>query len=367
VILSSDSGALMSKFQRLILSSVWQKMFYAVAKGHQVGVYNSWAECQSQINGFSGPKFRKFPTKDEALAFINDFGAGSVGTKTQAFTPTKKGFGKQEPGFGTQEPGLGKQEPGIGKQEPGFVSRDNSLKREVLSLKACVQGMRKKFDDFVEQQKIAFEDIESRTDMIILAIEGTPSGLDSSEKGSPPPKKPRKAILLEELPDNTNIQLAKNEKGLFVDESGFIHVYTDGACSKNGQLGAIAGYGIWWAKDHELNQSERADRQTNNAAEIQAVTETIKLAKHHDMKALLIHTDSNFLIDCVTKWMKNWKKNGWKTVKNEPVKNREELEALDRAINMSPSLNIKYKHVPGHCGIQGNEEADKLAVMGAQK
>ena len=59
------------------------------------------------------------------------------------------------------------------------------------------------------------------------------------EKGTPPPKKPRKAILLEELPDNTNIQLAKNEKGLFVDESGFIHVYTDGACSKNGQLGKM--------------------------------------------------------------------------------------------------------------------------------
>ena len=121
-----------------------------------------------------------FPTKDEALAFINDFGGGSVGTKTQTYTPTKKGFGKQEPGFGKQEPGFGKQEPGFGKQGPGFVSRDNSLKREVLSLKACVQGMRKKFDDFVEQQKIAFEDIESRTDMIILAIEGTPSGLDSS-------------------------------------------------------------------------------------------------------------------------------------------------------------------------------------------
>ena len=89
-----------------------------------------------------------------------------MGTKTQAYTPTKRGFGKQEPGFG--------------KQEPGFMSRDNSLKREVLNLKACVQGMRKKFDEFVEQQIIAFEDIESRTDMIILAIEGTPSGLDSS-------------------------------------------------------------------------------------------------------------------------------------------------------------------------------------------
>ena len=96
-----------------------------------------------------------------------------MGTKTQAYTPTKRGFGKQEPGFG-------KQESGFGKQEPGFMSRDNSLKREVLNLKACVQGMRKKFDEFVEQQIIAFEDIESRTDMIILAIEGTPSGLDSS-------------------------------------------------------------------------------------------------------------------------------------------------------------------------------------------
>ena len=59
------------------------------------------------------------------------------------------------------------------------------------------------------------------------------------EKGTPPPKKPRKAILLEELSDNTNIKIYKNEKGLFVDESGFIHVYTDGACSKNGQLGKM--------------------------------------------------------------------------------------------------------------------------------
>ena len=103
-----------------------------------------------------------------------------MGTKTQAYTPTKRGFVKQEPGFVKQEPGFVKQEPGFGKQEPGFMSRDNSLKREVLNLKACVQGMRKKFDEFVEQQIIAFEDIESRTDMIILAIEGTPSGLDSS-------------------------------------------------------------------------------------------------------------------------------------------------------------------------------------------
>ena len=110
-----------------------------------------------------------------------------------------------------------------------------------------------------------------------------------------------------------------------------------------------------------------ADRNTNNAAEIQAVTETIKLARNQDMKKLKIHTDSNFLIDCVTKWMKNWKKNGWMTVKKEPVKNRSELEDLDEAIRQSPNLVIKYKHVSGHSGIHGNEEADALARKGAQK
>jgi len=56
-----------------------------------------------------------------------------------------------------------------------------------------------------------------------------------------------------------------------------------------------------------------------------------------------------------------------KLQKNEPVKNRVELEALDEAMKMSPRVIVKYKHVRGHCGILGNEEADSLAVLGAQK
>jgi len=246
------------------------------------------------------------------------------------------------------------------------MADNSSLKREVLSLKASIQKMR-----------AAFVGIEERVDTILLAIEGTPSGSESPNDRPlpndrpPPAKRPKKTIMLDELPAQSYpIQQAniKNDMGLNVGEDGFVHVYTDGACSQNGQKGAKAGYGVWWAKGHNLNRSEPChDRQTNNAAEIQAVTEAIKIAKNNDMKAILIHTDSNFLIDCVTKWMKNWKKNGWKTAKNEPVKNREELEALDRASQMAPPLKIKYKHVKAHCGIAGNEEADQLAVMGAKK
>ena len=48
-----------------------QKMFYAVAKGRKIGIFNTWPECQAQITGFAGPKFKKFETRDEAQAFIS--------------------------------------------------------------------------------------------------------------------------------------------------------------------------------------------------------------------------------------------------------------------------------------------------------
>ena len=57
--------------------------------------------------------------------------------------------------------------------------------------------------------------------------------------------------MLDELPAQSYpIQQVKikNDMGLNVGEDGFVHVYTDGACSQNGQKGAKAGYGVWWAK-----------------------------------------------------------------------------------------------------------------------
>ena len=325
-------------------------MFYAVAKGRQIGVFNTWAECESQVKDFQSPKFKKFQTRNEALAFISENTKQTfckVGNDNKRVAPISSHHSKTS---GTE---------------------NDTIKEQVLSLKATLNAMREKFDKFVEQQKADFESINDNLDVVLLATNGnsSPPGFYNKyvNDGSPPPrKKSKSAILLDKLPES-GVTSVTNSRGLKIDEAGYVHVYTDGACSNNGQAGARAGYGIWWAKDHELNRSELAVRNTNNAAEIQAVTEAIKLAKSHDMKKLKIHTDSNFLIDCVTKWMKNWKKNGWMTTKNEPVKNRAELEALDEAIRQSPPLQIKYQHVSGHSGILGNEEADALARKGAQK
>lgn len=48
--------------------------FYAVARGFQAGVYRTWAECERNVSGYSGAKFKKFPTEQMALDFIKEFG-----------------------------------------------------------------------------------------------------------------------------------------------------------------------------------------------------------------------------------------------------------------------------------------------------
>lgn len=81
-------------------------------------------------------------------------------------------------------------------------------------------------------------------------------------------------------------------------------MFTDGACSSNGKNGARAGIGVYWADDHPLNASEPViGRATNNCGEIQAATCAIKLALQNNIEKLAINTDSQFLINSVTKWM----------------------------------------------------------------
>ncbi|TRY61041.1 hypothetical protein TCAL_13529, partial [Tigriopus californicus] len=107
-------------------------------------------------------------------------------------------------------------------------------------------------------------------------------------------------------------------------------------------------------------------KQTNNSAEIQAATEAVRVAKASDVKQLCINTDSQFLINCITLWIKNWKKKGWMTASNQPVKNKEDLMLLDEELS-DPSIQVTWNHVRGHAGIEGNEMADALARAGIRK
>lgn len=136
-----------------------------------------------------------------------------------------------------------------------------------------------------------------------------------------------------------------------------IIIYTDGACSGNpgpGGWGALLIY-----VDHQKEIMEGAFDTTNNRMELTAAIEALNVLKNPCRVTL--HTDSTYVKDGITKWIENWKKNGWRTAAKKPVKNADLWKMLDEAVIRH---DITWKWVKGHNGDEGNERADELANMG---
>ncbi len=134
-----------------------------------------------------------------------------------------------------------------------------------------------------------------------------------------------------------------------------IIVYTDGACSGNPGVG---GWGVVIIKDNKdevfLNGGD--DNTTNNRMELTAAIEALK--NFQTEQTIKLITDSKYVKDGIQTWIKNWKKNGWKTSAKKPVKNKELWIELDELISRH---NIIWEWIKGHTGNKYNEKADYLA------
>jgi len=133
-----------------------------------------------------------------------------------------------------------------------------------------------------------------------------------------------------------------------------VDIFTDGACSGNPGPGGWAA--ILRAGKHERELSGGEAATTNNRMELTAVIRALEALKKPS--AAVVHTDSRYVMDGATKWMKNWKKNGWRTADKKPVKNEELWRALEEA---SARHTISWRWVEGHSGHTENERADALA------
>ena len=133
-----------------------------------------------------------------------------------------------------------------------------------------------------------------------------------------------------------------------------INVYTDGACSGNPGKG---GWGVVILdNDKEILLNGGDQQTTNNKMEL---TAAIKALEYFEVKQkLIINTDSKYVKDGIESWIKNWKKNGWKTSAKKEVKNKELWIRLDDLINKH---NVVWKWVKGHAGNKYNNKADSLA------
>lgn len=134
-------------------------------------------------------------------------------------------------------------------------------------------------------------------------------------------------------------------------------IYTDGACTGNpgpGGWGVVAYFSD--GKIHEMGDA--ASYTTNNKMEMQAAIAALNFF-HASGQAepITLYTDSEYLINCVTKWLPGWKKRGWKKADGKPVQNQELLELLDQ-LN---TRQVNWQHVRGHSGNIGNERCDVIA------
>lgn len=136
-----------------------------------------------------------------------------------------------------------------------------------------------------------------------------------------------------------------------------VTIYTDGACSGNpgpGGWGAVLIYG-----KHEKDICGGEKETTNNRMEMTAAIRALQALK--EPTRVDIHTDSTYVKDGITKWIYNWKKNGWRTANKKPVKNMDLWQELDALL---AKHEVHWHWVKGHAGDTMNERADALAVKG---
>ena len=139
-----------------------------------------------------------------------------------------------------------------------------------------------------------------------------------------------------------------------------IDLFTDGACSGNPGPG---GWGaILRAGRHEKELSGGEPATTNNRMEMMAAIRGLDVLKKSS--AITVHTDSRYLMDGATKWLKRWKANGWKTADKKPVKNDDLWRALDELLTRH---KVEWRWVQGHSGHVENERADALARGAIEK
>ncbi|KAF2397069.1 RNase H domain-containing protein [Trichodelitschia bisporula] len=294
-------------------SSTSPQKFYAVRSGRVPGVYDDWATALAQITGWTKPKHKSFGTRAEAEAYIRGGvpDDGADGSVSELDAPSSVTCVPSEPApkrarSHIDDP-FGLDLP-LGHQPLPFDAEDGFDRRLVLD--EATGELRFKTDDEMNAVKVR---------------------VTQAQLGEP------------------------------------LHVWTDGACRSNGKKNAIAGVGVFFGVNDPRNVSEplKGPRQTNQRAELTALKRALDICPLH--RPVVIFSDSNYAINCVTTWYENWKRNGWVSSSRKPVENRDLVEEVVAKIEQRKAAGTTtvFEWVKGHSNDPGNVAADMLAVRGA--
>ena len=138
-----------------------------------------------------------------------------------------------------------------------------------------------------------------------------------------------------------------------------VEIYTDGACVPNPGPGGWGAVLRWGTAEKDLCGGE-ATTTTNNRMELTAPIRALESLTRAPL-TVLIHTDSIYVRDGITKWLPRWTANGWLTTARQPVKNADLWRRLDAAVRRH---DVRWHWIKGHAGHPENERADRLAARG---
>ncbi len=138
-----------------------------------------------------------------------------------------------------------------------------------------------------------------------------------------------------------------------------VEIFTDGACKGNpgpGGWGALLRVG-----KHEKELSGGETQTTNNRMELTAAIRALEALI--EPCTVVLHSDSKYVLDGITKWVHGWQKNGWKNASKQPVRNADLWHEL---IAAAKAHRVEWVWVKGHNGHAENERADALACAAAE-
>lgn len=395
------------------------KKFYAVAHGYERGIYSTWEQCSRQVTGCPNAKYQGFALLEEARSYLqaHPTTASLALARPSLLSSTSSTGSDVSRSSGTTAFTSATTTSADEKSNP-TIKRANTV--------AVGRPPRRRPRDL---EHVNTNVVSSDTEPLAAVIRAEGADAPSSSLG---PHRP--VVGVSWAAETVSMSLDTVTANVVAQD-----VYVDGACRGNGKgAEARAGYGGFYGDGDRRNFSHPLsplEAQTNNRAELRAVIHALRqglaeacvlaaeqipttaltspqgtwattpssslslppcslvsTAPHgHAIRRLLVHTDSKYVIDGLTKYSRKWMRNGFKlSGGGHPVLNQDlwkELIALRNLYNTtysqqhdaqptrylcentrnSASEGVEVRHVKGHSNIYGNEEADRLAVEGALK
>ena len=161
------------------------------------------------------------------------------------------------------------------------------------------------------------------------------------------------------------LNLFKENERLEFNPDSFI-IYTDGACPNNGSKKAMGGIGVHFSlknkiKLKDLSRKLDIPNPTNNKAELMAIEKALEMCiQNNILKNIVIFTDSEYSMNCITLWYPKW-------VKDKKLNGKANTDILQRIDLLMKQVQVQFQHIRGHSNLQdehsiGNAKADELAT-----